>query len=126
MKQAQSQRPRSRWKWATKGDLEEAVDKIMSAITDWAAKEDADLTGIKAELDAAVATGAKVAAGVADLLKIITDFQSAPGTISPADQATLDALETRAKSLDSQAGLLASQLAAISTTPPTPPTAPAP
>ena len=99
----------------------------MSAITDWAATEDADLTGIKTELDAAVTTGLAVAAGVTNLLAIIVTLQNSPGTISPADQAALDTLEAKAKALNAQAGTLQTQLAAISTTPPgTTPTPPAP
>lgn len=82
---------------------------IMSAITDWAAQEQADLTDIKDTL-----TG--VVSGIAALDKLITDFQNSPGTLSPADQAALDGIKAAS-------GALVTQAHAINVTPPPPPAA---
>lgn len=79
----------------------------MSKITDWAAQEQADLAAISTTLDTIVA-------GVAALDKLITDFQNSPGTLSPADQAALDAIQASSADLKAKA-------AAIVVTPPAPP-----
>lgn len=96
------------------GDLSTAVktltekeDRNMSAITDWAAKEQADLTTISTTLDGVVT-------GIAALDQMITNFQNSPGALSPSDQAALDAIQAAS-------GALVSKSAAISTTPPAPP-----
>jgi hypothetical protein len=92
----------------TKQDLEKVKDKILSAIQDWAAKEQADLTAISASLD-------NVIAGIATLDALITGFQTSPGTLSTADQAALDAIQAVSKTLVVKAS-------AISVTPPGTPT----
>jgi hypothetical protein len=94
------------WLPATKSDLDQLEQKIMSAITDWADKEDADLSGIKDLLNS-------IATGVVALEKMITDFQNSPGTLSAADQARLDTIESATQQLRSLA-------AGISTAPPSP------
>jgi broad specificity polyphosphatase/5'/3'-nucleotidase SurE len=81
--------------------------KYMSQITDWAAQEQADLTTISTTLDTVVA-------GVAALDKLITDFQNSPGTLSAADQAALDGIQSASHALVAKAQ-------AISVTPPTHP-----
>lgn len=98
------------WRWlrlglpATKRDIEQATKQIMSAITDWAAQEQADLDKIKATLEGIVA-------GISALDKLITDLQNSPGTLSPEDQAALDAIK-------SASDALVTQSAAIVVTPP--------
>ena len=77
----------------------------MSQITDWAAKEQANLDAVSATLDSIVT-------GIAALDKLITDFQNSPGTLSAADQAALDAIVA-------SSGALVTKSAAISVTPPT-------
>ena len=81
--------------------------KLMSQLTDWAAAEQADLTAISNTLDTIVA-------GVAALDTLITNFQNSPGTLSPSDQAALDAIQTASKALVTKS-------AAIVVTPPGPP-----
>ena len=93
----------------TQKDLDQAVKKIMSAITDWAAREEANLTTISGTLDTIVA-------GIKALDDKITALQNSPGTLSPADQAALDQIEADSKALVTKA-------AAIDTTPPPPPAA---
>ena len=89
--------------------MEKMEKTIMSAITDWAAQEQADLAAISTTLD-------NIVTGIAALDKLITDFQNSPGTLSAADQAALDAIKAAS-------GALVSKAQAISVTPPTPPPA---
>ena len=78
----------------------------MSKITDWAAQEQADLTAISNTLNSIVQ-------GIAALGALITTFQNSPGTLAPADQAALDAIQK-------QSDALVAQSAAISVAPPGP------
>jgi hypothetical protein len=85
--------------------------KIMTAIADFATKQNAH----NDKIDAAVAG---VSADIQALKDLITQLQNSPGTITPEDQVTLDALEKKA-------GETADKLDALDQlTPPTPPTAP--
>ena len=79
-------------------------ENLMSQVTDWAAKEQADLDAISTTLDGIVA-------GVAALDVLITNFQNSPGTLSAADQAALDAIQAKSKDVVAKA-------AAISVNPP--------
>jgi len=83
-------------------------NNIMSKITDWAAQEEVALTTISATLDSVVA-------GIAALDTLISNFQNSPGTLSSADQAALDGIQAASAALVTKA-------AAISVTPPAPPT----
>jgi hypothetical protein len=76
----------------------------QSVITDWADAEGVKLSGISTTLDG-------IAAGVLALDKMITDFQNSPGTLSAADQAALDAIQSASNDL-------AAKASAISTKPP--------
>lgn len=87
--------------------IERKQDKIMSQITDWAAKEQADLTAISTTLDSVVT-------GIAALDQAIQNLQNSPGTLSTSDQAALDAIEA-------QSSALVTKAQAISTAPPTAP-----
>jgi hypothetical protein len=72
----------------------------MSAISDWAAKEATALASIQA--------------GIANLDTLIQNFQNSPGTLSPSDQAALDAIAATSASLATAANAV-----------PTPPVTPA-
>ena len=87
---------RSEPDWATREDLKRAVNIIMSAIQDWAVKEQADLDGISATLDGIVT-------GVKSLDDKITALQNSPGTLSADDQAALDAIQTASKAVVAKA-----------------------
>jgi hypothetical protein len=65
---------------------------LMSVITDWAAKEQADLTTISTQLQT-------ITAGVQKLDALITSFQNSPGALSASDQAALDAVQAQSKSV---------------------------
>lgn len=104
----------SRLPFVTKQDIEELKKEIKvmaSKIETWAAQEQADLTAIKSTLDG-------IATGIANLDAAITAFQNSPGTLSAADQAALDGIQ-------SQVAALKAQSAAIKTDAPAP-TPPAP
>jgi len=81
---------------ATVQDLQRTKELIMSAITDWAATEDADLTGIQTAL-------AAVVTGISALDAEITAFNNSPGTLSAADQAALTTLKAHSAALVTQA-----------------------
>ena len=66
---------------------------------------------VKANLAASQAALTGIAAGIVNLDTLITNFQNSPGTLSPADQQSLDDIQTASQALLAQAQ-------AISTTPP--------
>jgi hypothetical protein len=87
------------------------LDKIMSAISDFAAKQ----TDHNAKMDTAIQG---LSGDIQSLKDLIAQLQNSPGQITPEDQATLDALEK-------QAGTTADKLQALDDlTPPTPPATP--
>lgn len=65
----------------------------------------------KTVLDSLVTALNGIATGVKALDDLITTLQNSTGTISPADQATLDAMQTQSKAI-------LAQVAAINTAPP--------
>jgi capsule polysaccharide export protein KpsE/RkpR len=67
-------------------------ETLMSAISDWAAKEAAALASIQA--------------GITKLDQMIQDFQNSPGTMDPADQAKLDAIFTTSDALATAANAI--------------------
>jgi len=64
----------------------------MSAVTDFAALEQADLDAISAKVDAIIT-------GISALDALITSLQNSPGTLSASDQAALDAIQASSKAL---------------------------
>lgn len=92
----------------TQADLKEMENKIMSAISDFAAKQksfndrqDAAVTGLQGDVEY--------------LVKKIEELQSTPGSITPEDQALLDEIQTRSEAI-------ATKLEALDAlTPPAPP-----
>jgi hypothetical protein len=83
---------------------------IMSAISDFAAKQTAFNTDLSNQLDA-------LQTDITALNTKITTLQNSPGQISAADQATLDSLVTAGTALQAKADALATMEA------PTPPAA---
>lgn len=95
----------------TKEDLNRLERHIMSAISDFAAKQ----TAFNDRMDKAVAD---LQGDVKNLNDQITALQNSPGQITPADQALLDGLQARASTI-------ADKLDALDAlTPPVPPTTP--
>lgn len=97
--------------------------EIMQAITDYGDRQKAHNDRQNAAL--AVITGALtgVAGDIAELKKLIEQLQNSPGTLSPEDQATLDAAQARSESATTRLEAAAATLQAIDEqTPPPPPT----
>lgn len=95
---------------AIKEKLAQMETRIMSAISDFAAKQNA----FNDRIDAAVAG---VTADVQVLNDKIAELQNSSGQISPEDQASLDAIEARGQALTDKLEAL------DALTPPKPPTA---
>ncbi len=100
----------SRDRAVTKCDLEQTERTIMSAISDFAAKQkafndrqDTAVSGLTADVEA--------------LNKKIEELQNSPGAITPEDQALLNDLETRGDAITAKLEAL------DALTPPVPPTA---
>jgi len=93
---------------ATKNDLKDTENKIMSAISDFAAKQKA----FQDKQDAAVAG---LTEDVQTLNDKITELQNTPGQITPEDQALLDDITARG------AAITAKLEALDALTPPKPP-----
>lgn len=83
----------------------------MSAISDYAAKQETHNADISARLDA-------IQTLITTLNAQITTLQNSPGPISSEDQATLDALEASGTSLQAKADAVVAL-----PTPPVPPAA---
>lgn len=80
----------------------------MSAISDFAAKQQAFNADVSADLDA-------IQTSITNLNALIATLQNSAGAITPEDQATLDELQTEGTALQTKADALAGK------TPPTPP-----
>lgn len=103
-------RPESRHEAATKHDLELMEERIMSAISDFATKQNA----FNDRIDTAISD---LSSDVQALNDKITELQNSPGAITPEDQALLDAIQART-------GTVATKLEALDAlTPPKPPVA---
>lgn len=74
----------------------ERFDKIMSVITDFTAKVQAVFDKVSGDLDS-------ISTDIKALNDKITALQNSPGTLSPADQAALDAIQTNAQALQAKA-----------------------
>lgn len=75
--------------------INERLDKIMSAISDFAAKQQAHNDKINKAVD-------DIATQIKTMSDLIAKLQSSPGTITPEDQATLDALEAAAAATEAK------------------------
>jgi hypothetical protein len=95
---------------ATKHDLEQLGIKIMSAIADFAAKQNA----FNDRIDTAITD---LQGDVQALNDQITALQTSAGQVTPEDQALLDGIQTRAE------GITAKLEALDALTPPKPPVA---
>jgi len=101
---------RSRLKHVTLRDLIEMEKRIMSAISDFAAKQNAHNTAVSTALT-------DLGTEITNLNATIAALQASAGAITPADQALLDQVEASGAALEAKAKAL------DTLTPPTPPTA---
>lgn len=98
--------------------------QLMSAISDFAAKQKEFNQRQATAIDGAVESLKGLTDDVAALNKKIEELQNSPGTITPEDQALLDDLQTQGDAAAQKAESLANALKALDEqTPPTPPTA---
>jgi hypothetical protein len=95
---------------ANKHDLEQMEKRIMAGIADFATAQNAFNAELSSDLDA-------ITTAIAALNAQIATLQNSPGTLSAADQATLDSLQAAGTALEAKADAVAGK------TPPTPPTA---
>jgi len=73
--------------------------KIMSAISDYSLRVNTAFDAIGASVDAIVTSVTGVTGDIAELKRLIVELQASSGTVTPEDQALLDALETKVGSL---------------------------
>jgi len=115
--------------WLLAGILEELSqirhnqNQIMSAISEFKAKQDAFNVAQAAAIDLLVTSTAGVATDVQALKDKIDELQNSPGEITPEDQAILDQLVTDGTALAARAQATADALKALDEQ--TPPTVPA-
>lgn len=72
----------------------------MSAISDFAVKQTAFNADISTQLD-------NISTGITALNALITTLQNSSGTVTPADQATIDSLVTAGTALQAKADAVA-------------------
>lgn len=109
----------------TKRDLEKAVEKIMSAISDALAIINTRHDEVDAALDVANTKLTGITDDVAFIKEELDKLQNSPGQISQADQDSLNALIERTGGLVTKVSSLSTALGALddTTTRPTPPVA---
>jgi len=111
---------------ATKSDLEELERNIMSKVSEYTDAVNAKFDEIDSQLEG-IGTGIT---GVADDIVFVKQqleaIQNSPGTLSPADQAALDASLVRVAGVVTKTSALKTGIAAVdaATARPTPPDEP--
>lgn len=98
---------------ATKQDLREMENRIMSALSEHQAAVDAQYEAIGKSVDEIVASQAGVTADVASLKDIITKLENNPGPISADDQALLTAGLAKVTALASKTAGVSAALKAL-------------
>ena len=94
----------------------------MTSIADFAVKQNAFNTDMGSQIDATGVAVNDVKTIVTNLNAQINTLQNSPGAITPADQATLDALTSSGAALDAKVQALAGTVREMDTlTPPVPP-----
>lgn len=108
----------------TKDDLAKVEHKIMSAISDYAAKQKAFNDRQSTAIDSVVASTEGLTADVAALNAKIDALQNSSGTVTPEDAGLINDLETQGDALATKVEAVSNALRALdSQTPPTPPPA---
>ena len=101
-------------------EILKAISKIMSAISDYTTAVNAAFDSISTQTDGLVNSIAGITADVIFLKDTIEKLQNSPGTITPEDQALLDASQARAAALATKLTDLSASAKTLdeSTTPP--------
>lgn len=98
---------------------------IMSAISEFAAKQKAFNDRQAASVDAAVVSLTGLTGDVAELNRKIEELQNSSGGVTPEDQALIDDLQTQGEAVAAKAEALATALKALDdSTPPAVPSVP--
>ena len=97
----------------TTSDLDRLENKIMSAISDFAAKQKAFNERQGAAIDSAVASVNGLTADVKALNDKITELQNSSGGVTPEDQALINELETQGEAVAAKAEAAAAALKAL-------------
>lgn len=102
--------------------IAEMENKIMSAISDFAAKQNA-FNARQAEAQQAVTEGlADLTGDIQTLNDKITELQNSPGQVTPEDQALLDGIVAQSEANAAKAEALADAIKTLAAlTPPKPP-----
>lgn len=104
--------------------LDQMEGKIMSVISEFAAKQKAFNDRQSAAIDAATTSVTGLSGDIQALNDKITELQNSQGSVTPEDQALLDELQTAGDALATKVEGVSSALAALDAlTPPTPPPA---
>ena len=82
------------------GRNNQRIGELMSQISDFAAKQTAHNQKVSDDLDA-------ISTEIQKLNDALTAIQNSPGTLSPADQASLDAAQVSAQALEDKANGMA-------------------
>lgn len=93
--------------------IEQKVDTIMSAISDYTLRVNTAFDAISSSVDAIVDSVAGVTGDIAELKRIIAELQATSGVITPEDQALLDALESNVNSLVARTDTVKTSLAEL-------------
>lgn len=94
--------------------ISERLDKFMSAISDFAVKQQTHNDKINKAVD-------DIAVQIKTMSDLIATLQTSPGTITPADQATLDQLEAAAAATETKVTAMDTLAAAPPVVPVVPP-----
>ena len=104
--------------------VERKLQDIMSAISDFQTAVQASFDSVNTNLDAVSADLDVISTDIAALNALILQLQNSPGTITPADQASLDAIQALGVALAAKAGAVKAKTdAAVPVVPPVPPVA---
>lgn len=99
-------------------------EEIMSAISDFAAKQNAFNDRQGKAIDAAVQSIAGLSGDLQTLNAKITELQNSSGSVTPEDQALIDQLQTAGEATAAKVEALSTALSGLDAlTPPAPPTA---
>lgn len=102
--------------------MEEMEKSIMSAISEFAAKQNAFNKRQSDATDALTVSVSDLSGDIQTLNDKITELQNNPGPITPEDQALLDSLTTQGESMAKKVEALSTALSALAAL--TPPKAP--
>lgn len=110
---------------ATRKDLDQATEKIMSAISDFLAKQKSFNDRQAAAIDSVGTSVTGLQGDIAELNRIITELQNSSGGVTPEDQALIDQLVTQGEATAAKVEAASTALSELDnqTPPVVPPTA---